>query len=84
MLSQRLKTIITIVLMGSITIAGYIVGRHQPTPKWIENVLVPGLGWVGLALILMAIAAGVKNWIGVDPCHSKNQFDSGEDPENSD
>lgn len=53
--SMKLQYTITIILMIAIATAGYFVGRNNPTPAWIDQYLIPGLGWLGL--VLMSIVA---------------------------
>lgn len=48
-------------LMAPIAIAGYIIGRDQPVPPWIERHLIPGLGWFGLILIAIVVLDWLKN-----------------------
>lgn len=50
--------------MIAIATAGYFVGRDKPVPHWIERYLVPGLGWLGLILILIVVADWLKSRFG--------------------
>jgi hypothetical protein len=52
----------TIALAIIIPIAAFawVVGRDDPVPDWITDVLVPGLGWVGLILIVILIVDWVR------------------------
>lgn len=61
MLPIRLRYTITLILMTLIAIAGYIIGRDRPVPPWIDQHLVPGLGWFGLALIAIVFIDWLKN-----------------------
>lgn len=56
-----LQYTIAIIVINAIVIAGYLVGRDKPMPYWIENYLIPGLGWLGLVLILLIVIDWMKN-----------------------
>lgn len=55
------KILFVFSLMTSIAITGYIIGRDQPVPSWIERHLIPGLGWFGLILIAIVVIDWLKN-----------------------
>ena len=38
----------------SIVNFAWLVGRDDPVPTWISEVLVPALGWIYLALLVVA------------------------------
>jgi peptidoglycan/LPS O-acetylase OafA/YrhL len=59
-LPRWLQYTIAAVLMGAIAAAGYLVGRDEPTPAWIEQGLVPVLGWVALILIIIVAADWIR------------------------
>ena len=59
-----LQYTIAIIVINAIVIPGYIVGRDQAVPDWIENYLIPGLGWLGLVLILLVVIDWLKNILG--------------------
>jgi len=40
--------------------AAWFVGRDKPVPNWIQNYLVPGLGWFGLVLILIVLVSWIR------------------------
>ncbi|HEX2828585.1 MAG TPA: hypothetical protein VHP37_19685 [Burkholderiales bacterium] len=50
---------VAIVIVVTVSLAAWYVGRDEPTPRWIGEGLVPALGWIYLALL--AIAA--VHWI---------------------
>ncbi len=56
-----LLAVTTIVLMTTIATAGYLTGRNRPTPPWIEHYLIPGLGWLGLVLIMIVVVDWLRN-----------------------
>ena len=60
-LSTKLQYTISLALVIMVVIAGYIVGHDQPMPVWIENYLIPGLGWLGLVLILLVVIDWLTN-----------------------
>lgn len=49
-----LQYIITAALMAVIAVVGYLIGRDQPVPAWIDAWLMPALAWFGLLLIVIA------------------------------
>ena len=55
------RTTTTLLLMCFIATAGYIIGRDQPVPPWIDQHLIPGLGWFGLILIAIVVIDWLKN-----------------------
>lgn len=55
-LPQWLQYLIAAVVMGGIAAAGWYIGRDRPVPLWIKGYLIPGLGWLGLFLIIVAVA----------------------------
>lgn len=57
---QSPQTFVTIFMMVLVAIAGYIIGRDQPVPPWIERHLIPGLGWFGLILIAIIVFDWLK------------------------
>ncbi len=61
MLPIRLRYTITLTLMILIAIAGFIIGRSRPVPPWIDQHLIPGLGWFGLILIAIVFIDWLKN-----------------------
>jgi hypothetical protein len=44
-----------VAVMIPIAIFAWIVGRDDPMRDWIRGLLIPGLGWVGLILIVDSI-----------------------------
>lgn len=46
---------VAIIVSVAIGLAGYLVGRDNPVPPWIENFLIPALAWLGVVLILLAV-----------------------------
>lgn len=59
-LSRRTQFVITLLLMAAITAAGYLVGRDRPTPGWIEHLLLPALGWLGLVIIVIIVVDWIR------------------------
>lgn len=55
-LPRRLQSTIAIVITIVIAAVAYFVGRDRPVPVWIENFLIPALGWLGVVLIVLAAA----------------------------
>ena len=47
--------IVALVVTVAIMIVAWIVGRDRPIPDWIENYLIPSLGWVFLLFLAVAI-----------------------------
>ncbi len=45
------------VVIALVALLGWTVGRDEPVPRWIGEVLVPLLGWAWL--VLAAIALGL-------------------------
>jgi len=60
-LPRRMQYAITILLMAAITIAGYLVGRSEPIPAWIDRLLMPGLAWLGLVLLAIIALDWLRN-----------------------
>jgi hypothetical protein len=58
-LPNWLQHLIALAVVIPIAIIAWIVGRDQPVPTWIEDYLIPALGWLGL--ILIAIVVG--DWL---------------------
>jgi hypothetical protein len=56
----RLQYAIAALLMAAIAAAGYFIGRDRPIPAWIERFLMPGLGWLGLVLIVIIVIDWIK------------------------
>jgi hypothetical protein len=52
--------LIALAVTTVIVVAAWFVGRDRSVPGWIENWLVPGLGWLGLFLIIIAVASEVR------------------------
>ena len=54
-LSTWREYLIAVLVTSVIVAVAWFVGRDQPTPAWISNYLIPGLGWLGLILIIIVI-----------------------------
>jgi membrane protein DedA with SNARE-associated domain len=48
------------VVMGGIAAAGYFVGHNNPVPLWINQWLIPVLGWLGLLLIIIVAVEWIR------------------------
>jgi hypothetical protein len=59
-LPQRLQYLIAAIVIVVIAAAGWYVGRDRPVPGWIQHYLIPGLGWLGLLLIIVAVVDWVR------------------------
>jgi hypothetical protein len=59
-LPPGVRYLIALVLVAVVGGAGWYVGRDRPTPYWIEHYLIPGLGWLGLLLIVLAVADWIR------------------------
>lgn len=59
-LPQRLQYLIAAVVVAVVAGAGWYVGRDRPVPTWIKVYLIPGLGWLGLLLIVVAVIDWVR------------------------
>ena len=59
-LPRWLQYLIAVVLVVVVGGAGWYVGRDRPTPYWIQHYLIPGLGWLGLLLIVLAVADWIR------------------------
>jgi len=59
-LPHWLQYLITAVVMVLIAGAGWYVGRDRPVPFWVQHYLIPGLGWLGLLLIIAAVFGRVR------------------------
>lgn len=55
--SRRVMNLVvgTGVTLGIVVIAWW-VGRNDPVPAWITTGLVPALGWIYIALVVIAVA----------------------------
>lgn len=49
------------IVMAVIAAAGYLVGRDQPIPTWIEDFLLPALAVFGLALIVLVLVDWLRH-----------------------
>jgi hypothetical protein len=58
--SPRVRYLIALVVVAGVAGAGWYVGRDRPAPHWVEHYLVPGLAWVGLLLIIVAVFGRVR------------------------
>lgn len=56
-----LQSLIVLSIVTFVAIAGYLIGRDRPVPLWIDQHLIPGLGWFGLALIAIVTIDWLKN-----------------------
>jgi len=63
-LPQWLRYVIAMVVVAVVAAAGWFVGRENPVPPWIERYLIPGLGWLGLLLIVIAVGDWIRRRIG--------------------
>lgn len=52
---SNLKYVPALVLVSTVCLLAWFIGRDNPIPAWIEHGLVPALGWVALALISIVI-----------------------------
>ena len=52
---RRLQSIFAALVMAVIAVAGYLIGRDNPVPVWIERFLMPALAWLGLVLIVIVV-----------------------------
>ena len=55
-----LQYIVALAVTAVVVIAAWLVGRDNPVPAWIDNYLIPGLGWVGLCLIVVIVVSEIK------------------------
>ena len=55
-LQYLIAAVVTAIIAG----AGWYVGRDDPVPVWIKKYLIPGLGWLGLLLIVLAAVDRVR------------------------
>ena len=52
--------LIALVIVAIVVAAALVTGKDNPVPAWISQYLIPGLGWLGLILILLAVG----DWVG--------------------
>jgi len=64
MATQNVRKGAVALLMAVITAAGYLVGRDQPIPIWIDRFLLPGLAWLGLILIVIIALDWISKRLG--------------------
>lgn len=53
-LGTRMRLVIAIAVTSAAVAAAWILGRDDPVPSWISDGLVPALGWIYLALLVVA------------------------------
>ncbi len=86
-LPQWLKYLIALTLVSIVVTAAWFVGHNKPVPNWIENYLIPGLGWLGLVLILLVVIDWLKNMLRSlrnDPPRETSQQSSADNTDTSD
>lgn len=59
-LPSWLQYLIAILVMAMIASIGWFVGRDSPVPDWIQRYLIPGLAWLGLLLIVLAVVDWIR------------------------
>lgn len=60
-LPRWLQYTIAAIVMSIIAAAGYLVGRDQPIPAWIEDFLLPALAVFGLVLIALVLVDWLRH-----------------------
>ena len=59
-LPQSLQYLIGATLVVVIATAGWYFGRDNQVPHWIQRYLIPGLAWLGLLLIVLAVVDWIR------------------------
>lgn len=54
-LPRWIATTVAVVVTVAIVGIAWLVGRDEPTPRWIMDVLIPVLGWTWLVLAAVAL-----------------------------
>jgi hypothetical protein len=54
--------LIALIVVSIVVAAALYFGSDDPVPSWINNCLIPGLGWAGLVLIILAIGDWIRKW----------------------
>lgn len=53
---QYVLALLTVCVVGGLS---WVVGKDKPVPEWVSSQVVPGLGWLYLALLGVALLSRV-------------------------
>jgi hypothetical protein len=59
-LKPSLQYLVALTIMVVISGVAWLVGENEFIPSWIKHYLIPGLGWLGLFLIIIVIVDWIK------------------------
>ena len=55
-----LQYVFAICVVALLAGSGWFAGRNDPVPAWLEDYVIPVLGWLGLLLIAIVLGDWVK------------------------
>ena len=59
-LSPAIRYLIAITIVIIVFLLAWLQGKDQPIPNWIENGLIPILGWVFIGVMLLVTYRWIK------------------------